>query len=79
MKNAAAWVAAHRKLIVAVTGAALTLAVQVWGTSNPYVALAILAATSLGVYGAPNDLGEPAAGPAVQVTGVTGGAVTGAR
>jgi hypothetical protein len=53
------WVAAHRKLIVAVTGAALTLAIQVWGTGNPWVSLAILAATSLGVYGAPNQPPPP--------------------
>ncbi len=49
------WIAAHRKLIVAVVGAALTLAIQVWGTGNPWVSFAILAATSLGVYGAPNQ------------------------
>jgi EamA domain-containing membrane protein RarD len=56
-----AWIAAHRKLVVAVTGAALTLAIQVWGTGNPWVSFAILAATSLGVYGAPNQ--APAAVP----------------
>ena len=60
MKRARAWVATHRKLIVAVTGAALTVAVQAWGTSNPYVSLAVLAATSLGVYGAPNTTPAPA-------------------
>ena len=54
MKRARAWVAGHRKLIVAVAGAAVTVAVEAWGTSNPYVALAVLAATSLGVYQAPN-------------------------
>ena len=54
------WIAAHRKLVVAVVGAAVTVAVQVWGTSNPYVSLAVLAATSLGVYGAPN---QPAPAP----------------
>lgn len=48
------WIAAHRKFLVAVAGAALTIAIQVWGTGNPYVSLAILVATSLGVYGAPN-------------------------
>lgn len=60
MDKAAAWIAAHRKLIVAVVGAAITVSVQVWGTNNPYVSLAILAATSLGIYGAPNDLPVPA-------------------
>jgi hypothetical protein len=55
-----AWVAGHRKLIVAAVGAALTLAISVWGTDNHWVSLAILAATSLGVYGAPNT---PAPGP----------------
>jgi hypothetical protein len=53
------WLAAHRKVIVAVTGAAVTVAVQVWGTSNYWVSLAVLTATSLGVYGAPNT--QPAA------------------
>ena len=56
----AAWIAAHRKVIVAVTGAALTLAIQVWGTGNPWVSFAVLAATSLGVYGAPNQAPPPA-------------------
>ena len=49
------WLATHRKLVVAVTGAALTLAIQVWGTSNAWVSFGVLAATSLGVYGAPNQ------------------------
>ena len=59
--RAEAWVAAHRKLIVAVTGAALTLAIQVWGTANPWVSFAVLAATSLGVYGAANQAPPPRA------------------
>ena len=42
------------------TGAALTLAIQVWGTSNRWVSFAILAATSLGVYGAANQAPPPA-------------------
>ena len=63
MKRARAWVATHRKLIVAVTGAALTVAVQAWGTSNPYVSLAVLAATSLGVYSAPNTTPAPPPAP----------------
>lgn len=48
------WCAGHRKLLVAVAGTAVTLAVQVWGTGNKWVALAVLAATCAGVYGAPN-------------------------
>ena len=60
MTRVKAWIAAHRKLIVAVTGAALTLAIQVWGTGNPWVSFAVLAATSLGVYGAPNVTPPPA-------------------
>lgn len=56
------WVAQHRKLIVAVLGAAVTVAVQVWGTSNPYVSLAVLAATTFGIYQAPNA--DPVAAPA---------------
>ena len=55
MDRVQAWVAVHRKLVVAVTGAALTLSIQVWGTSNVWVSFAILATTSLGVYGAPNQ------------------------
>jgi uncharacterized membrane protein len=54
VKRARAWLAGHRKLIVAVAGAALTLSVQQWGTGNHWVALAILAASSLGVYQVPN-------------------------
>lgn len=50
MKSVLTWVAGHRKLLAAVAGSALTVAIQIWGTSNPYVSLAILAATSLGVY-----------------------------
>lgn len=65
---AEAWVAAHRKLVVAVTGAALTLAIQVWGTGNPWVSFAILAATSLGVYGAPNQAPAPASTPRAEKT-----------
>jgi hypothetical protein len=49
------WLAVHRKLVVAVAGSALTVALQVWGPDNPYVSFAVLAATSLGVYRAPNQ------------------------
>ena len=41
-----AWLAVHRKLVVAVVGAALTLSIQVWGTDNVWVSFGILAATS---------------------------------
>lgn len=47
-------IAAYRKVIVFAAGAALTIAIQVWGTSNVYVAAAVLVATGLGVYHAPN-------------------------
>jgi hypothetical protein len=66
----AGWAAGHRKLLVVVFGALVTVAVQVWGTSNPLVSLAVLAATSLGVYRVPNIAatatarGRPAAAPA---------------
>ncbi len=40
--------------MVIVIGAALTVSIQIWGTNNPYVSLAVLAATSYGVYQAPN-------------------------
>ncbi len=49
-----AWIARHRKLLAAVAGAAVTVAVQAWGTENHWVALAVLAATCAGVYAAPN-------------------------
>lgn len=55
------WIAVHRKLIVAVVGAALTLSIQVWGTDNVWVSFGILAATSAGVYGAPNQAPPPPA------------------
>jgi hypothetical protein len=54
VKRARAWLAGHRKLIVAVAGAALTVALQVWGPDNPYVSAVVLAASALGVYSAPN-------------------------
>lgn len=53
--GAKAWVSAHRKLIVAAVGAALTVSIAVWGTDNHWVSLAILAATTFGVYQAPNS------------------------
>ena len=59
MKRASGWIAGHRKLLVAAAGAAVTVAVQAFGTSNPWVSLAVLAATSLGVYGAPNRQAQP--------------------
>jgi hypothetical protein len=64
VKRARAWYATHRKLAVAVVGAALTLAIQVWGTSNVWVSFGILAATSLGVYSAPNTTPAPSPGRA---------------
>ena len=54
MIRARAWVAKHRKLVVFAAGAVLTVAIQIWGTSNPYVSLGILIATGAGVYQAPN-------------------------
>lgn len=55
MTAAKRWIAVHRKLVVAGVGAALTLSIQVWGTNNVWVSFGVLAATSLGVYGAPNQ------------------------
>ncbi len=49
-----AWVAAHRKLLAGVAGFALTFAVLMWGTDNPYVALAVGAASCLGIERVPN-------------------------
>lgn len=54
MKAVQDWIAVHRKLIVAIVGAGITLATLAWGTENVWVSFAILAATSLGVYEAPN-------------------------
>lgn len=62
------WIAAHRKLLAFAAGAAVTLAVQIWGTTNPYVALAVLAATGLGVYQVPNEA-APAPAPAPAAPG----------
>ena len=82
------WVAQHRKLIVAVIGAVLTVAIQAGWTSNPYVSAIVLIATAAGVYRAPNA--DPVAAPAAPAlpgntgggglgAGTSGGAVTGAR
>jgi hypothetical protein len=49
------WVQVHRKLLVFIIGAALTIAIQIWGTGNLYVSAAILVATGLGLYRAPNE------------------------
>jgi hypothetical protein len=49
-----AWIAAHRKVLVFVAGTVLEVAIQVWGSSNVYVAMGILAATGLGIYQVPN-------------------------
>lgn len=62
MTAAQDWIAVHRKLIVVIVGTGITLAIQAWGTENIWVSFAILAATSLGVYEAPNKpaTGQPA-------------------
>lgn len=57
-----AWVAQHRKLIAAIAGALVTVAVQVWGTNTPWITALILVATAAGVYRAPNA--DPVAAPA---------------
>jgi hypothetical protein len=74
MSGIGSWVAAHRKLLTVIAGAALTVAIQTWGTGNPFVSLAVLAATSLGVYGVPNATASrqvpgPARSPAPTVSG----------
>lgn len=53
------WIAAHRKLLAYAAGIALTVAVHVWGTGNPYVAAALLVATGLGVHQVPNEFPGP--------------------
>ena len=37
MDAARRWYVSHRKLVVAIVGAVLTVAIQAFGTSNPYV------------------------------------------
>ena len=49
----------YAKLITAIVGLALALSVQVWGTSNHWVALAISVATALGIYVVPNQAAPP--------------------
>lgn len=60
-----AWIAQHRKLIAAVAGAVVTVVVQVWGTSMPWVTALILIATAAGVYRAPNEPQSAPAAPAL--------------
>lgn len=90
-----AWVAQHRKLIAAVAGAVVTVVVQVWGTSTPWVTALILVATAAGVYRAPNEPQPAPAAPALPASpggggtrpvrivtpgaGTEGGPVTGVR
>lgn len=64
MKAVTDWIAVHRKIIVFIVGAALTLAIEKWGTSNEWVSLGIIVATGLGVYGAPNAPAPAEAQPA---------------
>lgn len=69
--SVSAWIARHRKLLVSVAGAAATVAVQAGWTGNPWVTLAILAATAAGVYRAPNA--NPPAPAAVTLPRAPGG------
>jgi hypothetical protein len=63
MGGIGAWVAGHRKLLVSVAGAAVTVAIQAGWTTNVYVSALILIATAAGVYRAPNvPAPEPKAG-----------------
>jgi hypothetical protein len=66
MSGIGAWVAGHRKLLVSVAGAAVTVAIQAGWTTNVYVSALILIATAAGVYRAPN---VPAPEPKAGVTG----------
>jgi hypothetical protein len=66
-----AWIAVHRKVLVFVAGTVLEVAVQIWGSSNVYVAMGILAATGLGIYQVPN-----AGSAAAAAAAATGPAVT---
>lgn len=76
--GAASWFAGHRKAIIAAGGSLAAIAVQTWGTSNPWVAFAVLTATSLGVYRAPNTPPATIPGrPAVPALPADGGVGTG--
>jgi hypothetical protein len=55
MKAVRTWIDEHRKIVVYVVGAALSLAIEKWGTGNEWVSLGILLATGFGVYEAPNE------------------------
>jgi hypothetical protein len=48
------WVKAHAKTLTALAGIVVGGAVEIFGTSNRYVELAVAVATVLGVYGVPN-------------------------
>jgi len=63
------WIAQHRKLIAAVAGAVVTVAVQVWGTTTPWVTALVLVATAAGVYVAPNEPQSAPAAPALPSSG----------
>jgi hypothetical protein len=60
-----AWIAQHRKLLVSVAGAVITVAIQAGWTPSPYVSAVILVATAAGVYRAPNDPQPAPAAPAL--------------
>ncbi len=48
------WIAAHRKLLVAVAGAAVTVADATAWSANPYVISVVAVLTAAGVYQVPN-------------------------
>ena len=50
----AAWIAGHRKLLVAIAGALVTVLVTIYGTDAAWVQGIILAASAAGVYTVPN-------------------------
>jgi hypothetical protein len=64
-----AWIAQHRKLLAAVAGAVVTVVVQVWGTTTPWVTALVLIATAAGVYAAPNAPRPAPVAPALPGTG----------
>lgn len=52
--HVAAWIASHRKVLAAIAGGLVTVAVTIWGTDAAWVQALILAATAAGVYRLPN-------------------------
>lgn len=60
MASVMKWIAGHRKFLVALAGAVVTVAVNTYGTSNHWVELLLLLAAAAGVHGVRNGPKPPA-------------------